>query len=476
MLSPGIRSTRFEPERSGVGSGSRLLSVKALILLLAMTVPHLPAGAAVTGSEERLRVIVETDAGGDPDDEQSLVRFLLYSNEWDVEGIIANRPIAREGENRNPERTGPGIVRRVVQAYGAVEPTLRQHAPGYPAGSLLLERTVSGCADSNAGVKLVIAAVDSDDPRPVWFMNWGTDHGCDPSSLQRALDQVLEVRGPEGYARFKSRILLSSDDRFGDHTRTGPPWTLWVQPSRPKLDGAFMYHRFGPLTATAGGFDIERDVRTGHGPLGALYPVNTNIPQKEGDSGYFLYLVPTGMNDPMHPEWGSWAGRFGLREDPIAPDARWYWANVRDTWKGSTSRDNVLRRWAADLQNDFRARMDWCVRPFSQANHPPAALVNGRPGREIIRLRAAPGSSVALDASGSTDPDGDELTFHWEVYSEAGTCRTVPEMEGADSPSALLTVPEEEGAELHILLTVRDGGDPPLAAWRRVIVEITGRP
>ena len=40
---------------------------------------------------ERLRVIVETDAGGDPDDEQSMVRFLLYSNEWDVEGIICNR-------------------------------------------------------------------------------------------------------------------------------------------------------------------------------------------------------------------------------------------------------------------------------------------------------------------------------------------------------------------------------------------------
>ena len=41
---------------------------------------------------EKLRVIVETDAGGDPDDEQSQVRFLLYANEWDVVGIIANRP------------------------------------------------------------------------------------------------------------------------------------------------------------------------------------------------------------------------------------------------------------------------------------------------------------------------------------------------------------------------------------------------
>src|ERR1051325_138060 len=66
----------------------------------------------------RLRFIIETDAGGDPDDEQSLVRFLLYVNEWDVEGIIANRARARDGENRNPERTGLGIVRAQVKAYG----------------------------------------------------------------------------------------------------------------------------------------------------------------------------------------------------------------------------------------------------------------------------------------------------------------------------------------------------------------------
>ena len=43
-------------------------------------------------AEEKLRVIIETDIGGDADDQASFVRFLLYSNEWDVEGIIADRP------------------------------------------------------------------------------------------------------------------------------------------------------------------------------------------------------------------------------------------------------------------------------------------------------------------------------------------------------------------------------------------------
>ena len=33
------------------------------------------------------RAIVLTDIGGDPDDEESMIRFLLYSNEFDIEGL-----------------------------------------------------------------------------------------------------------------------------------------------------------------------------------------------------------------------------------------------------------------------------------------------------------------------------------------------------------------------------------------------------
>src|SRR3979490_3383433 len=90
---------------------------------------------------ERLRVLIETDAGGDPDDEQSLVRFLLYANEWDIEGIIANCPKAIDGENRNPERTGLGIVRALVNAYGQCHSNLVQHDVRYPSAKQLAKRT-----------------------------------------------------------------------------------------------------------------------------------------------------------------------------------------------------------------------------------------------------------------------------------------------------------------------------------------------
>ena len=141
--------------------------------------------------EPRLRVIIETDAGGDPDDEQSLVRFLVYANEWDIEGIIANRPRARDGENRNPERTGLGIVRALVRAYGQCYANLVRHDPRYPKPETLLARTVAGYDDTADGVNLIIRAVDGPDPRPIWFCNWGTDRGSAESCLKRALDRVL---------------------------------------------------------------------------------------------------------------------------------------------------------------------------------------------------------------------------------------------------------------------------------------------
>src|SRR5690349_10020917 len=114
----------------------------------------------------RPRIIIETDAGGDPDDEQSLVRFLVYANEFDVEGIIANRAEARTPENKNPVRDGLGIVRAMIKAYGECWPNLKKHAPGFPSPEDLLARTVAGYADVDDGVNLIIRAVDQPDPRP----------------------------------------------------------------------------------------------------------------------------------------------------------------------------------------------------------------------------------------------------------------------------------------------------------------------
>ena len=435
-------------------------------LLIALVV--LLAFAAMAEGADRVRIIVETDAGGDPDDEQSMVRFLLYTNEFDVEGIIANRPRAIEVENRNTVRDGLGIVKRMVGAYGECWPNLVKHDRRFPSAEYIQKRTLAGYDDVEDGVKLVIEAVDRDDPRPVWFCNWGTNQGSGVSCLKRALEKVRSERGEAGYIKFKNRIRLSSDDQFGDHTwKIEPPFVIWVDTFRPELERKRWYWQFSAITAKAGGFDLRRDMLTGHGPLGELYPLNTTHPQKEGDTMSFLYLVPTGMNDPERPDWGSWAGRYGRREEAGAKN--YWWANAQDQWEGTTHREKTLARWAEHLQNDFRARLDWCVKDYPHANHPPVVKVVGGTER---RVRG--GETVTLDAGESRDPDGQELKFKWIFYPEAGTYRgEVPQINWANEAVAWFVAPNvAEPQSLHLIVIATDAGQPPLTRYQRVIVQL----
>jgi hypothetical protein len=442
---------------------------RLVLLLAAITLLPLVTNGAV--AEERLRVIIETDAGGDPDDEQSLVRFLLYVNEWDVEGIIANRERARDGENRNKQRTGLGVVRQLVNAYGACWTNLVQHDARYPKAELLLARTVSGADDTDDAVNLLIAAVDKPDPRPIWYSDWGTDHGAATNNLRRALNRVWRERGADGYAKFKRKLHIISGDLYAEHTAREPHWSFWLDTWRPPMNGKRWYHRFSAITARAGGFNLQRDVLTGHGPLGALYPTNTTHWQKEGDTPSFLNLIPTGMNEPGEPTWGSWAGRYGVREDAGAK--RYFWANQFDGWRGTTNRDNTLARWAADLQNDFRARLDWCVKPVSAANHPPRVSLNGDTGTKVLRLRARAGTTAILDANDTVDPDRQSLRFEWIHYPEPGIYRGAVNISGGSNATASVQLPTDaRGKTIHVLVTVQDSGAPPLSRYRRAVIEV----
>ena len=77
-----------------------------------------------------------------------------------------------------------------------------------------------------------------------------------------------------------------------------------------------------------------------------------------------------------------------------------------DTKKDQDPRMSSVYRWRAAFQADFAARLDWCVKPFKEANHPPVVQIKGLSSRQT-----KPGESITLDASASTDPDGNRLCF-----------------------------------------------------------------
>jgi hypothetical protein len=451
-----------------------MYGLRLIVAVFALLVMQVMSAAA----EEKLRVLVETDIGGDADDQASLVRFLLYSNEWDVEGIIADRDAATF--DRDPVRNHLGLKARngwelahqYLKAFGKVRGHLSQHKPDYPTHELLGSRTVPGTNDSDAGVKLIIAAADRDDARPIWYGNWGSNSGT-LSNLQRAFDLVKSQRSHSEYQAFVRKFRIVTLDGDGP-TKQGhdDQIVLHVETGYPTMDGGRWYHRFRPLTQKAGGFNVEHDVKTGHGALGTLYTT-----PKEGDSWTFVYLIPTGLSDPAQPMWGGWAGRYGPRgDDPRnkrGPQrAQFYWANQRDTWQDVTSRDNTVRRFAAHLQNDFKARLDWCVaKRFEDANHEPVAHCQGDATRNVLFVEAAVGKPLKLTAAGTTDPDGDRRAYRWFAYAEPGTYQGDVSIENATARDATLRVPGNSGGKtIHVILEVTDSGAPPLTRYRRIVV------
>ena len=85
---------------------------RSLCLLFAFAVFGL--GSSFSAAE-KLRVLVLTDIENEPDDAMSMVRFLVYANHWDVEGLVATTSIHQQNKtaawrirNRRGLRQGPG--------------------------------------------------------------------------------------------------------------------------------------------------------------------------------------------------------------------------------------------------------------------------------------------------------------------------------------------------------------------------------
>jgi len=60
--------------------------------------------------------------------------------------------------------------------------------------------------------------------------------------------------------------------------------------------------------------------------------------------------------------------------------------------------------------NNFAARMDWAN--DGKGNRNPVVVVNGDNSLATMKITSAHGNTVILDASATTDPDGDKLTFN----------------------------------------------------------------
>ncbi len=351
-----------------------------------------PAPAA--DAPERPRLIVLTDIGSltagvaEPDDGQSMIRLMLYTNDFDIEGLIATSNLG------HGQRVRPDLIRRVVDAYDAARPNLRRHDDRYPPASRLaeairpgqpiagpkvpVEQSIGEGKDTE-GSDWIIEVVDRNDPRPVWVLIWGGS-----ADLAQALWRVRQDRSPEDLDRFVAKLRVHS---IGDQDSTGP----WIRDEFPGLFTVTQQRAYrgmyrGGDTALVSSEWVKAHIH-GHGPLGDLYPdynggdiwsgtLGRVRGIKEGDTPSFLSLIPNGLSDPGRPWLGSWGGRFEGEDRRLAdvPDAD------LETSGDPDPRMSSVYRWRPAFQADFQARLDWCVEPYRGGQPPAGRPHHGRAG------------------------------------------------------------------------------------------------
>ncbi|MBB4078685.1 hypothetical protein GGR28_001298 [Lewinella aquimaris] len=492
------------------------------VLLLASTLA--PAAPPV-------RTIVTTD--GEIDDVDSFIRLLLYANEFELEGLVysssmwhykgdgkgttmtSEMEMTREmyGERTDLRWPGEQWMQELIQAYGEVYPVLSTHADGFPTADHLLSLVKVGNIefegemehDTEGSDFIRDRLLDEADPRPIYLQVWGGTN-----TIARALKSIEETYAdtpewPAIYERVSDKAIIytvmDQDATYRNYVASqwkdirvlynyrqfaalAYSWQSTVPPAlQPWLEGTFMgehiINNHGPLTA---GYYSYGDGKKQAGDDEHIHGDPTRLDSaqwgsfkpydfiSEGDSPAFLHLVDVGLDNLEHPGWGGWGGRLVATD---STNRRWEdGPAARDYNPFTATYESVYAqtRWLPELQRDFAARADWCVMPYADANHPPVVAMEGE-----TRISVTPRQKLMLQARAS-DPDGDELHYHWWQYGEVGTYPGEA-MVILNKEEARVTVPGdiEPGQTIHLILEVTDGGSPSLTRYARVVLTGAGK-
>jgi hypothetical protein len=472
------------------------------------------------------RTIVTTD--GEVDDVDSFIRFLLYTNEFDVEGLVYSssqwhykgdgkgtlftsempNTAERYGEREDLRWPGTDWMQHLIGKYGEVYKNLTQHAEGYPSPEKLLSLVKVGNIDfegemakDTEGSDWIKKILLDQDERPVYLQVWGGTN-----TIARALKSIEdEYKGKENWKELYRKVsdkaiiytVLDQDATYTKYIEPNwpevqviynsdqfwcfaYPWPRRVpQEMQYYLSGEFFskyildkgalmseYYTWGD------GRQIDNDEEHDHGDLEVMQKNKRNQFDfiSEGDSPAYFYLLDVGLRSQENPSYGGWGGRFVQSSDN---PRRWEDGKHVTDFNVFTEKDDPTfpqTRWIKEIQYDFAARAAWCVNSFEEANHAPKVTLN-----HPMDLKGKVGETIQLNGL-AQDPDGDELTFLWWQYLEAGTLQGYVQLRDKNSPQTFFVIPDKAriGDTIHLILQVEDNGSPSLTRYQRVIVEVIG--
>lgn len=478
-----------------------------------------------TGEAQSLktRTIVTTD--GEVDDQDSFIRMLLYANEFNLIGLvysssqwhytgdgkgttfISEMPITRKlyGERTALRWPGTDWMQEFIDQYAVVYPNLIKHAKDYPTpdylkslvriGNIEFEGEMEKDTEGSDFIKRILL---DDTTEPVYLQIWGGTN-----TVARALKSIEdEYQNTPQWSSIEKKVsdkailyaVLDQDATYQKYIAPhwpnvkvlynaaqfwnfAYPWPQVVPVSlQPYLRGTWFKEHIkfnhGPLLASyylwGDGTHIKNDFDHTHGDTATLK--KNNMTQydfiSEGDSPAFFHLLNVGLNNLENPSYGGWGGRMVQSQ---TNKNRWEDGDHVTDFNPYTQTDDKAypqTRWIDVLQNDFAARADWCVLPYTKANHAPVASL-----QHASSLKAKPGSTVQLIGS-ATDPDGNAMTYSWWQYFEVDTYpgKVTVKEPNKRKTSFMIPADAKTGETIHLILEVRDSGVPAITRYQRVII------
>lgn len=478
------------------------------------------------------RVIITCDP--ELDDNNSLIRFLLFSTDYKVEGLIyASSQFHWKGDGRgtrhwvpNREYSRNGImyppmeswrwdpnerfIDDAVEAYEKVYPNLKAHHPDYPAPEYLKSKIRVGNVEFDGdfskdtpGSELIKQVMLDDDTTKVFINAWGGG-----STVARALKSIDEIYGKcpdykELRAKIAQKVILAlSGDQDDTDARYIRPF--WPELKHQQLGGmavGLAYNaqlRAKPESKVYYSPEWMADNITSKGPLGALYRVWGDGKQMvKGDKFDFFGLSGYTAEELKKQGYHVWTG-LQPKGAFLAEGDTYCFINLIDNglrahedptyggWAGGkvTIPDSVLMMSFAD-QMKYRAKaaplpdftapvMSGLAARFAWSVTPDYKNGNHEPAiKGALAMSGKPGETLKLKYN-VTDPDKHQVTVKWWRYVSACTYKGEANVDDTTSANTTFTIPADAkpGETIHLVLEANDNGQPQQTRYLRLIVTV----
>ncbi|GAA1018251.1 hypothetical protein Aple_034560 [Acrocarpospora pleiomorpha] len=479
------------------------------------------AGHADKDRRDKPRTIVTTDI--ETDDYNSVIRYLMYTNEVDTEAIVYTSSrfhFSGDGKGTTfflPGReykepvtswrwTGTQHIQNLIGEYAKGYRNLLEHDRDYPSpehllslvkvGNINFEGDMAAPTEGSDAIKKVLL---DDEGGPVYLQVWGGSN-----TIARALLSIEEEYGntpqwPAIYDKVSAKAVITmqgkQDTTYDTYISVKWPkilttnvgsgvWGFYCKARTKAVDPEVLKYFDGRWTAA----NILEN-----GPLGDKYRVWGDKKALEGDpldifgdltaSGWcpprerfdfvsegdnpaFIYLFDTGLRSLEDWTYGGWGHRVVQR---TATPNYWVSGPAEKNKAGVDVAGYSSGRWAEAEQLDFAARLGWMsASDYDDANHHPVVSV-----KTGLDVDAKPGSKITIRGD-VRDPDNDEVTTKWWQYREADTYAGEVSIAGSSKLRTSVTIPADAkpGDTVHLILEVTDDGKPALTRYQRVIVHI----